>query len=339
MTIEPIEAVVDAICSGRARPARVLADLDERSRDQRARLLAAAALGGNGVYAKPAPPLVRVLLRAGIDPDATTRQLPNGLDRGQVCLLNVVRRLHRRDRARNRAVEDSAIELVRGGATVRIADRWKKTPLHYAARFGASRLVAVLVAAGALADARDGDGETPLFEAARDDHVDVVRVLLAASKRRIANVHGETALDVAIAFGSTRAARELARRFGGETTIATELLDARTTMRLLARRASRRHSVMAPSGKLDPIIEKVLRGARVRDGWVELAIDPRAVAGATRTIRGELLGALGEEALRWLATCGVATRAYATGSLKPRFMLAGSKSTKRAAELVRALAS
>jgi hypothetical protein len=333
---EPIDALVNAIRTGRATAKRVLAGLDARSAEQGARLVAAAAHGDHGTYSRAYPKLVRALLVGGVDPDATTRRLPYGIDRGKPLLVSTAHRLYARDRARSAAIEAAALELVRGGAAVDAVDRWNKTALHYAARFGATRLANALIARGAKLDARDGDGETPLFEAARGDQAAVARVLVAAGARATKNRHGETPLDIAIAYGAASVARILARRFGGATAIATPLLSAAETARLLARHARRRGALVLRRATADPAATRVLRGGTLRGRDVVLAIDPRAVL-APPTIRGQLLEAIGEEAERWLRARGVHVRYLHVGTLRPSYTLAGRMDATRADELLREL--
>ncbi len=55
-----------------------------------------------------------------------------------------------------------AERLVAKGASTAATDRWKRTPLHYAAALGYLDCVRFLVENGAPLDAVDGDGYSPL---------------------------------------------------------------------------------------------------------------------------------------------------------------------------------
>ena len=54
------------------------------------------------------------------------------------------------------------------------ADEWGETPLHAAARKGNTKMIQLLVAAGADVNAKDQDDKTPLYIAKKKDHKDAV---------------------------------------------------------------------------------------------------------------------------------------------------------------------
>lgn len=102
-----------------------------------------------------------------------------------------------------------------GRTLLHVATDW---PGHFA---DSGAKVAILVAAGADADARgaDGEGETPLHWAASSDDVDALDALLDAGADIDAPgavIGGGTPLDDAVAFAQWRAARRLVER-GAQT--------------------------------------------------------------------------------------------------------------------------
>jgi len=68
---------------------------------------------------------------------------------------------------------------------------WCQTPLHTAATFGRDDLAAILLSAGADANARDKRGDRPLHLAAQEGHPAVVRLLL----RRGADLEAAGSMD------------------------------------------------------------------------------------------------------------------------------------------------
>ena len=80
-----------------------------------------------------------------------------------------------------KAEADAAAALLAHGAAVQ-KDGW--TPLHYAATGGSAAIVKLLLAKGALLEARSPNGSTPLMMAARYGNEEAVDALLAASADR-----------------------------------------------------------------------------------------------------------------------------------------------------------
>jgi Ankyrin repeats (3 copies) len=312
------------------------ARLTRRERDE---LVICAGLG-DGWDVHPVLAVLDDLLAAGGDPNAKTnghRMYP--YPRGVPCLEALMRALRHRDgtRARdpNRQIEAGAIALVRAGASTAGFGPAKLAPIHRAAEHGLVKLIAALVEASADVDVRDKAGETALFYAARGNRIDAARALVDAGATNARNRHGETAYDIAVAFGSTAAAHWLATRFPRPRTrmqSSTGLSDADVT-RLLARVASSRHSIMSPWGAPDRAVPAVFAGGAVTPGRVTIRIDARKLPKLSPTVRAQLLIALGHEAMRWLNTNGVETRAFSVGGPSPWFMIM-AKSAPRAQKLV-----
>jgi ankyrin repeat protein len=95
----------------------------------------------------------------------------------------------------------TATQLIRAGATAKVANRYGVTPLHEAAAIGSAPMLEALLKAGADANAIYGDGETPLMAAARTGHVDAVRMLLTfgAAVDARETFRGQSALMYAVA--------------------------------------------------------------------------------------------------------------------------------------------
>ncbi len=70
-------------------------------------------------------------------------------------------------------------EAIAEGANVNMQDRYKKTPLHFAAYAGNIDVVAFLISEGAVVNSRSNTGQTPLHFAAYAGHTDVVAFLLS----------------------------------------------------------------------------------------------------------------------------------------------------------------
>lgn len=169
--------------------------------------------------------------------DAVTRMLAAGLDpnqldpRGQPALivalqaesLNVAKVLWDAKGididVRNRVGEtplmmaalkaevDAATALVAHGAAVR-KDGW--APLHYAATGGSAAIVRLLLAKGAVLEARSPNGSTPLMMAARYGNEEAVDALLAAgADRALKNDLGMDASAFAASAGRDRLAARL----------------------------------------------------------------------------------------------------------------------------------
>jgi hypothetical protein len=322
-----------------------LADAHLARRDLDALVVCAAI--GDGWDVHPVLSVLDDVLAAGGSPNAKTdghRMYP--YPRGVRCLDALMRALRHPDGTRtgtrsrdpNRQIEAGAIALVRAGADIAGFGPHRLAPIHRAAEHGLVELIAALVDAGADVDARDKAGETALFYAARGNRADAARALVDAGATNATNRHGETAHDVAIAFGSTAAARWLAARFPPPRTRADETgrLTAADVTRLLARVASIRHSIIAPSGAPDRVVPSIFAGGAVTPDRVTIKIDARRLPKLSPSIRTQLLIALGHEAMRWLHTNGVETRAYTVGGTSPWFMLV-AKSAPRARKLLAAL--
>ena len=72
--------------------------------------------------------------------------------------------------------------LIDTGADIYCFDELSKTALHYAAESGNSRIVQMLLVAGASTNAHDAEriGDTPIIFAAREGHFRIVKMLLNA---------------------------------------------------------------------------------------------------------------------------------------------------------------
>jgi len=101
--------------------------------------------------------------------------------------------------------------LIRAGANVRAANRYGITPLYLASLNGSAPMIEKLLKAGADANGAAPEGETPLMTAARTGNVDAARVLLAHGAIIDAreNWRGQTALMWAAAQDHAAMVREL----------------------------------------------------------------------------------------------------------------------------------
>ena len=101
--------------------------------------------------------------------------------------------------------------LIKSGATVQVANRYKMTPLGLAAINGNAGVIGRLLKAGADANDTIAEGETALMTAARSDRVDVVKMLLAHGAKVNARetFRGQTALMWAAARGNIAVVRTL----------------------------------------------------------------------------------------------------------------------------------
>lgn len=80
------------------------------------------------------------------------------------------------------------------------ADRYARTPLHYAGLEDDANRVVLLLAQGADVDAQDRQGFTPLHLACQQDATDAARALLdGGASVDIPNVFGNTPLMIAVA--------------------------------------------------------------------------------------------------------------------------------------------
>ena len=171
------------------------------------------------------PQVVQDLLARGFDPNSRD-------DKGQVALYRALRAGSMKVAAqlvahpqlefdaRNAAAEtplmmaalrgqlDMARSLIERGAQVHFTG-W--TPLHYAASGPEPRLVELLLAKGAMADARSPNGSTPLMMAARYGTEDAVKLLLAkGAQPGLKNDLGLNAADFARQVGREKLADQLA---------------------------------------------------------------------------------------------------------------------------------
>jgi len=160
------------------------------------------------------PAMVRQLLAAGADPNATgkNRTVPLLLAAAR-SHVEIAKLLLAADAAPSTvdaagrsalwmaACNDSSAliaTLLAARAAVDAADREGLTPLACAAARGHSDAVERLSRAGANVAARDRNGDTPLTLAAAGGHTEVIRRLLAAGADLDAqNQHGDTALILA----------------------------------------------------------------------------------------------------------------------------------------------
>jgi len=102
--------------------------------------------------------------------------------------------------------------LIKSGADVKVANRYGVTPLYLAALNGNAAIIEKLLKASADANAAVTEGETALMTASRSGHVDAVKMLIAhgAVVDARENWRGQTALMWAAAEGHPDVIRELA---------------------------------------------------------------------------------------------------------------------------------
>jgi ankyrin repeat protein len=106
-----------------------------------------------------------------------------------------------------KAEVDAASALVAHGAAVQ-KDGW--APLHYAATGGSAAIIKLLLAKGAVLEARSPNGSTPLMMAARYGNEEAVDALLAAgADRTLKNDLGMDASAFAASAGRERLAARL----------------------------------------------------------------------------------------------------------------------------------
>jgi ankyrin repeat protein len=95
-------------------------------------------------------------------------------------------------------------------ATASLLNFTKVTALHIAAEVGHTKIVKVLLDAGAEVDARTSNDTTPLHQAAQEGHLDIVRELLIAGADLDArDDNGTTPHDFALHCGHEESALEL----------------------------------------------------------------------------------------------------------------------------------
>ena len=101
--------------------------------------------------------------------------------------------------------------LLAGGADPNFADAAGRTPLHWAAKFGDSKVITLLIDAGANIEAiSEHDGTTPLQAAVEDGKIDKAKLLLARGADLDARGRiGWTALHCAVARRQVATVKEL----------------------------------------------------------------------------------------------------------------------------------
>lgn len=113
---------------------------------------------------------------------------------------------------------DAIRRLLDGGADVNIKDKdWGFGPLHSAAGTGRSDIAELLLARGAIVDAKDSTGATPLHEAAKRGHVNVAELLIArgANVNTRTNQDDMTPLQMTIELNPKKEMETLLRKHGG----------------------------------------------------------------------------------------------------------------------------
>jgi ankyrin repeat protein len=114
-----------------------------------------------------AAPVPRIMLATATRPDITVSP-------PAAAVVNVWEAVAKND-------VDGVSAYVKSGKTVHLRDPTGMTPLHYAAQQGHAKVVEVLIAAGADADARTtGTNLTPLWLAAYRGKLDAVKALARA---------------------------------------------------------------------------------------------------------------------------------------------------------------
>jgi ankyrin repeat protein len=107
------------------------------------------------------------------------------------------------------------------GADIDALDRDRRTPLFYAAGYGATEVVAELIRSGADPNKRDKNLETPLHFAAREYHIETGRLLLKHGAAVDAqDADGNTPLSHAVFYSRGRGdAIKLLLSFGADRTL------------------------------------------------------------------------------------------------------------------------
>ncbi len=151
--------------------------------------------------------VVRRLLAAGADPNLTPQEeevpplcdIRSWVSDGEIVRLLLAAGAEVNPSAAWRSPLDCAVAdfesgeepleavrlLLEAGAEVNSVGGYDdEIPLHTAARFGHSRIVALLLEHGAALNTADGEGNTPLFNALENGHEEAARLLLAAGADR-----------------------------------------------------------------------------------------------------------------------------------------------------------
>jgi hypothetical protein len=112
--------------------------------------------------------------------------------------------------------------------------------------------------------------------------------------------------------------------------MAARKLSKADVVRLLARLGRQRRSIVSAHGDPDPAFERALKGGKIANNRIQLALDKAVLPAVTE----DLLTALGHEAHRWLGVKGVDTLGYSIGLLNPWFMLDGAAARARAEAVI-----
>ena len=146
-----------------------------------------AAAGCEEVEDSDSTPLLDAVERSGT-PDSDSTDADAG---DQMCTLFRLIKT-----GNNKAVNDL---LAVDKKDVHARDDHNRTPLMYAAVYGRSKIVSLLLRAGADVNAQDNDGDTALIHATRKNYHEVVELLLKdGANVSLYNVFfGWTALDLA----------------------------------------------------------------------------------------------------------------------------------------------
>ena len=121
--------------------------------------------------------IVRLLLEAGADPNASGKRSP----------LHYV--------SHHRGLVETARLLLEAGADPNVADRNGQTPLHWVAVYNLVEMAGMLIGGGANPNAVDKRGRTPLHISANEGSIGTTRVLLeGGADPNVADENGQTPL-------------------------------------------------------------------------------------------------------------------------------------------------